>query len=345
MKNFDSRRSFIRKMINLSIAAGFYSCSESDVDLEPDADVIEEPIKGTIPTRPFGNTGFEVGIFSLGGQATLEIQNKKEMALAIINRALDLGVNYIDTSAYYGRANPGEEQGPLQGTSERFIGQVLRDRRDEVFIATKTHDRSYDGAMLHLESSLKNLQTDHIDLWQIHNVRGPDEEDLDRIFADDGVLKAMQNAKDEGVVKNIGITGHESPAQLLALIERFPFDTILTALNAADKHYDPVIENLLPAAVEKNIGIVGMKIPARDRIFSHGGIISMKQAMDYVLTYPVSTVIVGCDTIAELEENIEIANNFKPLTEDELLAIENLTKPYYKELQFFKGLSAWPVDW
>ena len=87
-----------------------------------------------------------------------------------------------------------------------------------------------------------------------------------------------------------------------------------------------------------------MKIPARDRIFSHGGIISMKQAMDYVLTYPVSTVIVGCDTIAELEENIEIANNFKPLTEEELLAIENLTKPYYNELQFFKGLSEWPVD-
>ena len=346
MKNldFDSRRNFIRKMISLSVAAGFYTCSEPDMDSEEDTDVIDEQIKGTIPTRPFGNTGFDVGLFSLGGQATLEMQGKKEMALAIINRALDLGVNYIDTSAYYGRAKPGEEQSPLQGTSERFIGQVLRNRRDEVFIATKTHDRSYDGAMLHLESSLKNLQTDHIDLWQIHNVRGPDEENLDRIFDDDGVLKAMQKAKDEGVVKNLGITGHESPVQLLALIERFPFDTVLTAINAADKHYDPVIENLLPAAVERNIGIVGMKIPARDRIFSHGGIISMKQAMDYVLTYPVSTVIVGCDTIAELEENIEITNNFKPLTEEELLAIENLTKPYYNELQFFKGLSEWPVD-
>lgn len=335
----DSRRKFIKKMIGLSVAAGFYSGSSSVTAM------IKGLASGQLPTRPFGKTGLNVGLFSLGGQATVEIPGRDAEALAIINRAIDLGVNYIDTSAYYGRAKPGQEQLPLQGTSERYIGQVLKTRRKEVFIATKTHDRSYDGAMRHLEKSLKNLQTDKIDLWQIHNVKSKENEDIEKIFAKDGVLKAMQKAREEGIVKNLGVTGHESPDQLRILIERFPFDTILTAINAADKHHDPVIEKLLPTAVEKNVGIVGMKIPARDRIFSNGGIVTMKQAMEYVLTFPVSTVIVGCDNIRELEENIEIAKNFSPLNEDELLAIENLTKPHYKDLQFFKGLSDWPTDW
>jgi predicted aldo/keto reductase-like oxidoreductase len=199
--------------------------------------------------------------------------------------------------------------------------------------------------MRHLEKSLNNLQTDKIDLWQIHNVRGAENEDIEKIFTDDGVLRAMLKAQEEGIVKFLGITGHESPAQLRTLLERIPFDTVLTAINAADKHFNPVIEKLLPKATEMNVGIIGMKIPARDRIFSHGGIITMKQAIEYVLTLPVSTIIVGCDTIDELEENVEITKSFKPLSVDEMLEIENLTKPHYKDLQFFKGLSQWPQDW
>ena len=341
MKSYtiDSRRQFIKKMIGLSVAAGFYSGSNSV------AAMINSFANGEMPTRPFGKTGYNIGLFSLGAQGTVEIPGREKDALAIINRALDLGVNYIDTSAYYGRAKAGEDQLPPQGTSERYVGQVLKTRRKETFIATKTHDRTYDGAMRHLEKSLKNLQTDKIDLWQIHNVKSKENEDLDKIFANDGVLKAMQKAKEEGIVRFLGVTGHESPDQLRILIERFPFDTILTAINAADKHHDPVIEKLLPTAVEKNVGIVAMKIPARDRIFSKGGIITMKQALEYVFTFPISTAIVGIDNLKELEENVQIAKNFSPLSEDELLAIENLTKPHYKDLQFFKGLSDWPTDW
>ena len=105
------------------------------------------------------------------------------------------------------------------------------------------------------------------------------------------------------------------------------------------------IDNLMPTAVEKNMGIVGMKIPARDRIFSNGGIITMKEAMEYVLTLPVSTTIIGIDNIPELEENVKIASEFKSLTEDEMLAIEEKTKPHYEDLMFFKGLSKWPPEW
>ena len=264
----------------------------------------------------------------------------------MVRHAIDQGVNYIDTFAYYGRrSSPDEDQLPLQGTSERYIGKVLKQRRDEVFIATKSDDRSYDGAMRHLEKSLKNLQTDVIDLWQIHNVRSREKETIDRIFADDGVIKAMEKAKSEGVVKFLGFTGHEDPEVLRMMAERYPFDTVLVAINAADKHHNSFIDKFLPVAIEKEMGIIGMKIPARDRIFDHGGIINMKEAIEYVLTLPVSTIIVGVDTIKELEENIKISTEFEPLNADEMLAIEDKVKPYYEHLQFFKGLSDWPLDW
>jgi len=338
--NRKTRREFLRKIISTTAVAGAAAYISP---LDMCARIVAEE---GMPTRPLGKTGYNVGLFSLGGQATVEIPGKDDEAIAIINRALDLGVNYIDTSAYYGRAREGQEQGPLQGTSERYIGQVLKHRRKEVFIATKTHDRSYDGAMRHLEKSLKNLQTDVIDLWQIHNVRSREKETLDGIFADDGVMKAMEKARDEKIVRFLGITGHEDPTVLNMLLDRYPFDNALVAINAADKHYNSYIEKFLPGAVQKNIGIVGMKIPARDRIFHNGGIINMKEAIEYVLTLPVSTIIVGIDKIPELEENIKIAKEFKPLTADELLAIEDKVKPHFEYLQFFKdGIQDWPTDW
>lgn len=341
MKQTDknSRREFLRKVIATSVIAG----------LAPYVNPVEllaaKGSKGTFPKRPLGKTGYMVGIFSLGGQATVETPGKEKESIEIINRALDLGVNYIDTSAYYGRATANQDQLSMQGTSERYIGKVLKYRRKEVFIATKSHDRSYDGAMRHLEKSLKNLQTDQIDLWQIHNVRAREIDTIDRIFAKDGVLRAMEKARDEKMVRFLGITGHENPEVMRVLVERYPFDNVLMALNAADKHHDPFIEKLIPIVAEKEMGIVGMKIPARDRIFANGGIINMKQAMEYVLTLPVSTIIVGIDKIPELEENIEIACNFKPLSVDEMLEIEEKVKPHYKDLMFYKGLSDWPPEW
>jgi len=232
------------------------------------------------------------------------------------------------------------------GTSERNVGMVMKTRRSEVFLASKTHDRTYDGSMALLEQSLKNLQTDHLDLWQVHNLRAREKENIDQYFAEDGVVKAMEKAREEGMVKNIGITGHEDPEILKIMAERYDFDNVLVAINAADKHYNSMIDQFLPTAIEKEMGIVGMKIPARDRIFDNGGIISMKEAMDYVMTLPVSTIIIGIDKIAELEENIKIAQAFTPLTADELLAIEDKVKPHFEHLQFFKdGIGEWPTEW
>ncbi|MBE0676926.1 MAG: aldo/keto reductase, partial [Bacteroidales bacterium] len=333
----ESRREFLQKLIASSAMIGLapYLTSCGGASGAP----------GRMPMRKLGKTGHMVSLFSLGGQASLEIPGKEDISYEIINRAIDLGVNYLDTAAAYGRAINGLSRQEAMGTSERNLGRVLKDRRNEVFLATKTHDRSYDGSMRLLEQSLKNLQTDHIDLWQIHNVRSAEIDNIDRFFADDGVVKAMLKARDEKIIKFIGYTGHEGPDVLNALNSRFDFDNVLVAINAADKHHDPFIEKFLPNAVESNLGVVGMKIPARDRIFANGGIITMKEAMEYVLTLPVSTVIIGIDNLTELEENISIATNFKALTADAMLAIEEKTKPHYEDLLFFKNLSEWPTDW
>ena len=337
--NLNTRREFLQKMLAASAVAGIYPWLST-------ADGNGIPVKkGRMPLRPLGKTGHMVGIYSLGGQATVETPGKEDLAVQIINRAIDLGINYIDTAAGYGRATPTLTKAEARGTSERNIGQVMKTRRNEVFLASKTDDRTYDGSMRLIEKSLKNLQTDHLDLWQVHNVKKAEITELDKWFTDGGVVKAMEKMRDEKVIRFIGFTGHEGPDVLNAMAERYPFDNVLVALNAADKHYDPFIEKFLPTAVSKGMGIVGMKIPARDRIFAHGGIITMKEAMEYVMSLPISTIIVGLDDIKQLEENIKIAENFKPLTADQLLAIEAKTKPYYKEIMFFKLLSEWPAEW
>ena len=317
-KNPVTRREFFRTVAGTAAAAGLAGT------IGPlDALADKQPAAPPMPERPFGKTGFSVRIFSLGGQATLEEPDRLDDAVKIIHRAIDLGVNYLDTAHVYGK-----------GVSETYFGEVLRTRRKEVFLATKTRDRGYDGSMRQLETSLKRLQTDRIDLWQIHNVRT--EEDLEQMFADNGAVKALEAARDQKIVRFIGVTGHRDPFILKTAIERHPFDSVLVALNAADRHKSSFIDNFLPAAVERKMAIIGMKVPARGEIFRPGGITTMTEAMSYVLTLPVSTIIVGISKLEELEENVRIAKNFTPLSGEQMGRLEKLTLPYFAEASFFK---------
>ncbi len=294
-----------------------------------------------MPTRNLGKTGFQVGIFSLGGQAAIEQANNFDVAVPLIEKALDLGVNYADTSARYG--------GVEDRWSEQYFGEVMKNRRSEVYLATKTHDRTRDGSMKLLERSLELLKTDHVDLWQMHNLARMDQ--VDQVFAPGGAIEALVEARDQGIVRNLGISGHADPDVLIAAIKRFDFDTVLMALNAADPHYLSFKNELLPLAVEKEMGIIGMKIPARGLILSSWkapadpesryantvpGTLNMKEAMRYVLSLPVSTVIVGCDSIAQLEENVEIARTFNPLNETQMAELEARTEPVHKQALFFR---------
>jgi aryl-alcohol dehydrogenase-like predicted oxidoreductase len=275
-----------------------------------------------MPERALGRTGHGVRLFSLGGQATIEKQGTHDESIAIINRAIDLGVNYIDT-ARYGR-----------GISQTYIGEVMKTRRKEVFLATKTRSRTREGSLELLDESLRLLQTDHLDLWQLHNITRIEE--LDQIFGKDGAIEALTQARDQKIVRFLGITGHFDPDVLIEGLNRFDFDTILMALNPSDSHFLPFQTKLLSLANEKGLGIIGMKIPARGRLFRQGGITSMKDAMTYVLSKPLHTVIIGCDNVLQVEENVEIAKNFKPMSADKMAELEQLTADYASEASFFK---------
>jgi len=295
-----------------------------------------------MPTRNLGRTGHMVGLFSLGGQAAIEQPNNDRVAIPIIERALDLGVNYLDTSARYG----GEAR-----WSEQYFGQVMKRRRKEAFLATKTHDRTADGSLRMLETSLKLLQTDHVDLWQLHAMGTM--QDVDDVCAKGGALEAFQKARDQKLVRFLGLSGHADPEVLAEAIRRFPFDCVLMAFNAADTWHLPFKKTLLPLAIEKEMGIIGMKIPARGRILEglppppvekqrgtakhdRPGTLSIKEAMRYTLSHPVSTVIIGVDNVAQLEENIRIAREFLPLNMAQLEALEQKVKPVYGQASWYK---------
>jgi len=347
----DDRRPTIKRRDLLKLggaaAAGFLTrtalADEAPRSLPPLPDNPRTP--DAMPTRNLGRTGYRVGVFSLGGQAAIEKPDNAEVAVPLIERAIDLGVNYIDTSARYG--------GVEARWSERYIGQVMARRRREVFLASKTHDRTRDGSMRLLERSFELLHTDHLDLWQIHNLGRMEQ--IEQIFAPDGAVKALQEMREQKVVRHIGVTGHADPAVLVEALRRFEFDAILLALNAADRHHLSFAEKLLPMAVEREMAIIGMKIPARGLILSswtpprepssryagtRPGTLQMREAMRYVMSLPVSTVIVGCDSIAQLEENVQIARAFTPMSASQMAEVEERTRPVHRQALFFRRWEA-----
>ena len=336
-----SRRNFLKRSSVLGVAVVAGKVAESSAAVLPPLPSNPATEKA-MPTRNLGRTGYRVGIFGLGGQASIEQPNNESVAVPIVERALDLGVNYIDTAAMYG----GEER-----WSQRYIGQVMKRRRNQAYLASKSHDRTRDGSLKLLEQSLKLLNTDHLDAWQLHHIDSQD--DVDRIFAKGGAIEAFQRAREQKMVRFLGVTGHRDPDLLIQCLERFPFDQILMALNAADKHHLSFQEKLLPLAVEKQIGVIGMKIPARGRILANWkpdphhqggfegnaqgpGTLAMKEALYYVLSQPVSTVIIGCDTIAHLEENVQFARDFTPLSERQLAALSEKAHPVARQALFFR---------
>jgi aryl-alcohol dehydrogenase-like predicted oxidoreductase len=341
-----NRRSFL-KASGIMTAAALGSAALPEVVSAQPAPPSNLRTDSSMPTRNLGRTGYKVGIFSLGGQAALEKADNEAVAVPIIEKALDLGVNYIDTSSIYG--------GPDRW-SEQYVGKVMKHRRSEAFLATKTKERTRDGSMRMIEKSLTLLQTDHVDLWQLHDIGTMT--DINEIFAKGGAMEALLAARDQKVVRYLGITGHYRPDALIEAIHRHSFDTILMAVNAADPHHYSFSEQLLPLAVEKQMGIIGMKVPARGRILSSwtpppieqqkhswegmaiqastAGTLDMRQAMYYSLSLPVSTVIIGCDSIPQLEENVNLAREFTPLNQQQMAALTEKALPVSKQSLFFR---------
>jgi aryl-alcohol dehydrogenase-like predicted oxidoreductase len=342
----EGRRNFLKtggSAIAVTVAS---AALPSKAHADPAA-LAAQAVQTMMPTRNLGRTGFRAGIFGLGGQGALERHNNEAIAIPIIERALSLGVNYFDTSAIYG--------GP-ERWSEQYLGKALKGSRDQVFIATKTKERTRDAALRNIEVSLKLLNTDHVDCWQLHDVGI--QEDIDQIFGKGGAIEALTEARDQKIVRHLGITGRFRPEALMEGIRRFQFDTVLMGLNAADRYYYSFAKELLPMAVEKQMGIIGMKVMARGRILSTWtpppvdvqkkswegtgaiattpGTLTKHETMFYTLSLPISTAIIGCDSVAQVEECAQMARDFTPLSDRQMTELANKTQPIAEQALFFR---------
>ncbi len=273
--------------------------------------------------RKLGRTGKKVSILGLGGEASVEKSSDPQVAEQIINRALDEGVNYIDTAPVYGI-----------GGSETNIGRVMAYRRGDAFLASKTHERSYDGTMRLFEESLNRLQTDYLDLYQVHNLRV--HEEVNEIFGKQGAVRALEELKEQGVIKHIGVTSHKDPAVLRQAMENHDFDCVLMSLNAADSHRKSFKDGVLEFAVEKKMGIIAMKVFATGRLLQDGGLDSFEEALGYVLSLPISTAIIGTSTLEELEKNLSFCREFGGFEAEKMHTIEDKTSLKEREGNFFK---------
>lgn len=300
------RRDFIKALTAAAAAAAEVTFCTTAFGVETK----KQTQKARIPRRALGKTGTKVSAIILGGVVAMkEAPTAKFHPAELANAALDAGINYFDTAPAYGG-----------GQSERNYGEVLATRRKEVFLATKTGNRSYDGAMREVEASLKRLRTDRLDLLQIHGVKA--KEDFSTWDKPDGVLKALHKLRDEKVTRLIGVTGHESPESMRRAIELYDFDTILTTFNPTSRRV-PYQQLVLPLARKKKMGILAMKVMGgglgslaasnpikNDAVWYHDSAPRQAEAstlIQYALSLPISAAVVGMASLEHLKVNVNAA--------------------------------------
>ncbi len=320
MISFKTRRNFLLAGMSLLGTVACQNINQSQTVEE----VTFSPVE-TLPKRIFGNTGVSLPVLGLGGagQTPLSKYGQEKEAIALIEAALKLGIRYFDTAANY-------------GPSEDYLGKVLSAYRSDVLLATKTGKRDYDWAWRELEQSLKRLQTDYIDFWHLHHVSF--EEELEIIFGQNGAAKAIEEAKEQKIIRFSGITGHHEPDVIANALQRYPFDMTLVSLNAADVHHPrPFSKTVLPVAKTKNVGVVAMKVPAYGRLLKPGVLSSMNQAMGYVLSLAgVHSCIIAAESVEQLQSNVQVASQFQTLNPSQLSDIETLTAKVWEENTFFR---------
>jgi predicted aldo/keto reductase-like oxidoreductase len=281
-------------------------------------------------TREFGKTGEKFPILSFGGQRIVdEHQCTEEEAIAIVNTAIDRGIRYFDTAWMYS-----------EGQAETRLGKVVKHRRPEMWLATKTWDATRDGARQQLETSLKRLQTDYVDEWRLHNVW--DYARLDEFTGKGGALEAAIQAREEGLVRHISISCHTDPQILVEALDRFSFDSALIAVSALDHFILSFAEEFLPVANARGVATIGMKVLGLGSL-TH----EVERALRYAFSLPLSTVIVGMETMAQLEQNLAVAESFTPLTDEERLAFFRDIIPLVRPDKLRWKTTEWnnPIEW
>ena len=264
----------------------------------------------TVPHRPLGRTGIQVSAMGLGGYHLGSTANQQE-ANDIVAQAMDAGVNFFDNAWDY-----------HQGHSEEVLGNALKGKRQQVVVMTKvcTHGRGKDVAMRQLEESLRRLQTDYLDLWQIHEVIY--ENDPDLIFAPGGAAEALLQAKQQGKVRFIGFTGHKNPAIHLKMLSHdFPFDTVQMPLNCFDASFRSFETHVLPQAHRRGMAVFGMKSLGGSGEMVRKGGVTPQDGLRYAMSLPVATTISGIESPEVLEQNLGVAREFKAFSEAEMKSL------------------------
>ena len=282
-----SRRDFIE---SAALAAGSKLMAQSNTS-------------AAIPRRPLGRTGLQVSAIGLGGYHLGSAKDASE-ARQIVDAALDAGISFFDNAWDY-----------HDGTSEEWLGAALKGKRDRVVLMTKvcTHGRDKQVAMRMLEESLKRLQTDHLDVWQIHEVIY--ENDPDLIFRPNGAAEALVQAKKDGKVRCVGFTGHKDPSiHLRMLAHDFPFDTVQMPLNVLDASFRSFEQRVLPEVNRRGMAALGMKSMGGSGELIRHGVVTPAEALRYAMSLPVAVTISGMESPWVLRQNLEVACGFQPLS-------------------------------
>lgn len=277
-----------------------------------------------MPMARLGKSGLMVSRFCLGGHH-MRVRGEEE-AIRIIHRAIELGVNFLDNAALYSK-----------GASEETYGKALAGgKRQKVLVMSKAENRTRDGAMRQLETSLRRMQTDYLDLWQCHQV--VEQAEVDQILGPNGALEAFVKAKEQGKVRHIGFTGHRDPAVLQRLLDSFDgWETVQHPVNLIDPHYLSFIHSVLPNIRKKGLGLVAMKTNAMGGIGKQG-VASIAECLRFALSQDVDTVVSGVETVAQLEENVLLVKTFRRMSQQEISALLERTRkgPYGSKVERYK---------
>lgn len=279
-----------------------------------------------ITRTTFGGTGREVTVVGLGGEGVLRTHGREEEARAVIRAALDRGLTYFDCARAY-------------AGSEGYYGLIWGDEpelRAGVFQAGKSAQRSKEGALKDLETTFSNMKTDRLDLWQIHDVR--DERDLRAVEARGGALEAFSEARERGAVRHIGVTGHHDPRVLTHAVSNWPVDSVMMPVNPVESALGGFLTETLPAAKERGIAVVGMKIlGAGHYIFDHAGA-TAERLISFALAQGITVAIAGCSTPGHVAALAAAGEDPSIMPEDEQQMLIELFRPHAKRLAFYRGV-------
>lgn len=277
-----------------------------------------------VPRRTFGRyNDVQVSILGLGGHHIGDAEDE-QTAVAIMHRAIDGGINFFDNCWEYHR-----------GKTEDWMGRALQQKRDQVFLMTKvcTHGRDKDLAMKMLEQSLRRLQTDHLDLWQVHGVSFDNDPDL--FIRQNGAAEALYQAKQQGKVRFVGFTGHKDPQIHLKMLRTgFSFDSVQMPLNAFDSNFRSFETQVLPELSRRGIAPLGMKPLNGSGDAIKKGAVTAEEALRYAMSLPVTTTITGMERLEVLQQNLEIARNFRPMQPAEMQALRDRVRSVSRDGRF-----------